>query len=84
MRIRVKEPGKPGLHIIIPTCLLLNPLSIKLSLKAIDKYTSLSSLEYSQVKELARAVKRSKRRFGRSWKLVEVKNADGTEVIIRL
>ncbi len=82
MRIKVYEPGEKKINIIIPTCLLLNPLSALISIAAIKKYTDEVKLTYSQFMKLARAIKQAKKKYGRSWTIVEVNAADGTEVNI--
>ncbi len=82
MRIKVYQPGEKKIHIIIPTCLLLNPLSALICTAAIRKHTDSFRLTYSQFMKIARVIKSTKKQHGRSWKLVEVKNSDGVEVDI--
>ena len=83
MRIIVESPGERRIHIRIPTAIVLNRLTAKLFTKAAKRHLGEGSLETRDLYPLLRAVRQAKRRFPK-WELVNLQEADGEHIQIRL
>ena len=81
MKILVKEHGGHTIRLIFPSGLVLNSLSASFLPKYLEEQGIHITREHARVfiKELNRFRKRHK-----NWKLVEVQDADGDFVEIRL
>ncbi len=86
MKIFVNTSESKPINIIVPNGLMLNPISVAIILPKINKEAREDGqrLKYSQALKLVREIKKTKKTFGKDWKLVEVKTADGTEVEIKI
>lgn len=97
MRITVKEGGRNVFHLVLPTRLLFNHLTIGLAGPALKKLSSkvkspqiatqytqqLSHISYWQYRKLLVALYRYRRKHG-VIHLVEVVDHEGTEVYVDL
>ncbi len=85
MRITLKHE-KHKFHIILPTRLLCSRMAVRL----INRYAPKNGCEDIPhippvyAKKLYREIKRSKRRYGRGWVLLDMSSCEGDGISIKL
>lgn len=87
MKITIKGNEKKDICIRIPTRLALNGLTAKLAtsklvMKKLDE-KDMPPLTYEQMKTVIRAIHEARRRFP-DWTIVEVEEADGEKITVKL
>lgn len=87
MKIVIKEKDKKAITIRFPTRLALNHLTARIATsKLVAKHLpkeDMPPLTYAQLKVLIRAVHEARHRFP-DWVIVDVEEADGEKVIVKL
>lgn len=87
MKITIKEKEKKAICIRFPTRLALNNLTARIatSKRVMEKLDEkdVPPLTYPQMKAVVRAIHEARRRFP-DWTLVEVEEADGEKITVKL
>ena len=87
MKITIKEKEKKGIRIRIPTRLVLNNLTARIATSklAAEKLEeeNVPLPTYPQMKAVIRAIHEARRRFP-DWTIVEVEEADGEKITVKL
>ena len=87
MKIVIKEKDKRAITIRFPTRLALNSLTARIATsKLMAEHLpeeDMPPLTYAQLKTFIRAIHEARRRFP-DWVLVDVQEADGEKVVVKL
>lgn len=68
-------------NLFLPSGLVLNRLTVGIGVKALEKYSV--HMSYAQVVKLVKCVRACRRAYP-DWVLVQVRSADGDEVVVKL
>ncbi len=83
MRIKIKENGKT-IRILFPTWLILNSLGLKIAKKVIkESGVNLDGLNGAKIKKIRKTIAQARKNH-KNWRLVEVRDSEGTVVEVKL